>query len=234
MFLASYSLSCNLSIQFTFVAMLYSNINLNRQGTYMIVYNQNFANMLHSSVIMQSLLIWTTSLFMGGIPAAVSLALSCLSIIFVWIFSIGFSVVIAFILPLISSSPVPYVGSPWLVIGLFVAPAVLGALMGQHFGYIILKSYLSNVYSKKKQLSPVIQADLVKLEAERWLFKAGFIQWLVLLILGTYYNIGSSYMALVWLVPPAFACKWTLHLSHEYALESLGCYCFEAAVVHKS
>lgn len=174
-------------------------------GTYMIVYNQNFANMLHSSVIMQSLLIWTTSLFMGGIPAAVSLALSCLSIIFVWIFSIGFSVVIAFILPLISSSSVPYVGSPWLVIGLFVAPAVLGALTGQHFGYIILKSYLSNVYSKKKQLSPVIQADLVKLEAERWLFKAGFIQWLVLLILGTYYNIGSSYMALVWLVPPAFA-----------------------------
>lgn len=180
----------------------------------MIVYRQRFANMLHNSVIMQSLLIWATSLFMGGYPAAVSLALSLLSVILMWIFALGFSVVIAFVLPLVSASPVPYVASPWLVVGLFAAPALLGALTGQHLGYLFLQKYLSNVYSKRKPLSPAIQADLIKLEAERWLYKAGSVQWLILLIMGNYYKIGSSYLALVWLVPPAFACKFTFFLAH--------------------
>ncbi|KDO44702.1 hypothetical protein CISIN_1g0024293mg, partial [Citrus sinensis] len=174
-------------------------------GKYMVLYHQHFANMLHNSVILQSLLIWTASLVMGGYPAAVSLALTCLSAILMLVLSISFSVVIAFILPQISSSPVPYVASPWLTVGLFAAPAFLGALTGQHLGYIVLKAYLANQYSKGMQLSPVHQAALVKLEAERWLFKSGFLQWLILLALGNYYKIGSTYMALVWLVPPAFA-----------------------------
>lgn len=176
----------------------------------MVLYRQRFSNMLHNSVIMQSLLIWTASLVMGGFPAAVSLALACLSAILMWVFSISFSVITAFILPQISSSPVPFVASPWLVIGLFAAPAFLGALGGQHLGYIILKAYIGNQCSKRKELSPVIQAELIKLEAERWLFKAGFLQWLILLVLGNYYKIGSTYLALVWLVPPAFACKFAV------------------------
>ncbi|KAL4339277.1 hypothetical protein GQ457_08G011230 [Hibiscus cannabinus] len=174
-------------------------------GQYMVTYRQRFANMLQSSVIIQSLMIWTASLLMGGYTAAVSLALSCLSIILMWIFSLSFSALAVFILPLISSSPLPYLSFPWLVVGLFAAPAFLGALTGQHLGHLVLQRYLSNVYAKRKQLSPVIQADMIKLETERWLFKAGSLQWLVLLIIGTYYKIGSSYLALVWLVPPAFA-----------------------------
>lgn len=175
----------------------------------MIVYHQRFANILHNSVIIQSLLIWATSLIVGGYPAAVLLALSCLSIILMWILALGFSVLIAFILPLVLSSPVPYVANPWLVVGLFAAPALLGALTGQHLGYLFLQTYLPNVHSKRKLLSPAIQADLIKLEAERWLYKAGSVQWLILLVIGNYYKIGSSYLALVWLVPPAFACKFT-------------------------
>ncbi|WCJ19324.1 Vacuolar membrane protease [Euphorbia peplus] len=174
-------------------------------GKYMVIYNQRFADMLHNSVIIQSLLIWTTSLLMGGYPAIFSLGLSCLSAVLTLVFSITFSVLVAFLLPQIFPSPVPYVANPWLVVGLFAAPALIGALTGQHFGYIILKKYLSNVYSKRKELSSVVQADLVKLEAERWLFKAGFVLWLILLSLGHYYKIGSSYIALSWLVPPAFA-----------------------------
>lgn len=184
----------------------------------MIVYHQSFANMLHNSVIMQSLLIWATSLLMGGYPAAVSLVLSCLSILLMWIFALGFSILVAFILPLVSSSPVPYIASPWLVIGLFAAPALLGALTGQHLGYCFLQIYLSSVYSKRKLLSPAIQADLIKLEAERWLYKAGSVQWLILLIIGTYYKIGSSYLALVWLVPPSFACKLIFIATLTWAL----------------
>lgn len=174
----------------------------------MIVYRQRFANMLHNSVIAQSVLIWTTSLLMGGYPAAISLALSCLSIILMWIFAISFALLPAFIISLISSSPVPYVANPWLVIGLFGAPALIGALSGQYLGYLGLHTYLSKVYAKKKQLSADKQAGLVKLEAERWLYKSGSLQWLSLLILGTYYKIGSTYLALTWLVPPAFACEF--------------------------
>lgn len=174
-------------------------------GTYMIVYSQRLANTLHNSVIMQSLLIWATSLLVGGYPAMISLALSIFSVVLMWIFALGFSVIVAFILPQVSASPVPYVASPWLVVGLFAAPALLGALTGQNMGYLLLQTYLSSKHSKKKVLPPAIQADLIKLEAERWLYKAGSVQWLILLILGNYYKIGSSYLALVWLVPPAFA-----------------------------
>lgn len=174
----------------------------------MVVYRQKLANMLHNSVIMQSLLIWTASLVMGGIPAAASLALSCLSILLLWVFALSFSFLAAFLLPLISSSPVPYVSSPWLVVGLFGAPAFLGALTGQHLGYLLLKNYLLNVHSKRRQLPAVIQAEIAKLEAERWLYKAGSFQWLILLTLGNYFKIGSSYLALVWLVSPTFACNY--------------------------
>ncbi|XP_010558756.1 PREDICTED: endoplasmic reticulum metallopeptidase 1 isoform X1 [Tarenaya hassleriana] len=174
-------------------------------GKYMVVYRQSFGTMLHNSVIMQSLLILVTSLFMGGYSAVISLLLSCLSIIFALIFSVAFSVSVAFILPLISSSPVPFASHPWLAVGLFVSPSILGSITGQHLTFLLLQKNASRVYSKRKQLSPVVRADLAKLDAERWLFKAGSIQWLVLLALGTYYKIGSAYLALVWLVPPAFA-----------------------------
>ncbi|KAL3520708.1 hypothetical protein ACH5RR_018857 [Cinchona calisaya] len=175
-------------------------------GTYMMVFRQRSANMFYNSTIMQSLLIWVTSLLMGGSSAVISLALSCLSIILMWIFAIGFAALVAFCLPLVFLSPVPYVSSPWLVVGLFGAPAFLGAFIGQHLGYLILCRYLSATYSKRYQnLSSSVQDDIAKLNSERWLFKGGLIQWLLLLILGNYYKIGSTYLALVWMVSPAFA-----------------------------
>lgn len=145
---------------------------------------------------------------MGGIPAAVSLTLSFLSVLLMWVFALSFSFLVAFLLPFISSSPVPYVSSPLLVVGLFGAPAFLGALIGQHLGFLLLQKYLLNAHSKRRQLPPIIKAAVVKMEAERWLFKAGSFQWLILLILGNYFKIGSSYVALVWLVSPAFACNY--------------------------
>uniref|UniRef100_A0A1J3J9S4 Vacuolar membrane protease n=1 Tax=Noccaea caerulescens TaxID=107243 RepID=A0A1J3J9S4_NOCCA len=174
-------------------------------GKYMIVYRQSFANMLYVSVIMQSILIWVMSLIMGGYPALASLLLSCLSIILSWIFSVAFSVAVAFILPWISSSPVPYASTPLMAVGLFVSPAVLGSITGQHVAFTFLRRKASNRNSNRMQVSPRLRDDLATLEAERWLFKAGFIQWLVLLAIGTYYKLGSTYLALVWLVPPAFA-----------------------------
>nr|GMD30216.1 endoplasmic reticulum metallopeptidase 1 isoform X1 [Ipomoea batatas] len=175
-------------------------------GTYMIVFRQQFADMLYNSVILQSLLIWIVSLFVGGYSAVVSLAFSCLSIVLMWICSIGFSVLVAFVLPLVSPSPVPFVSCPWLVVGLFAAPALLGAFGGQHVGYRILEKYLSRTFSQTKAtLPPAVRHAVAKLDAERWIFKAGLLQWLVLLSVGHFFKIGSSYLALVWLVPPAFA-----------------------------
>lgn len=176
----------------------------------MVVYHQRLASMLHNSVILQALLIWTTSLIMGGYPAAASLGLSCISIVIMWIFSLSFSILVAFLLPFISSAPLPYIASPWLVIGLFGAPAFAGALTGQHVGYLILQKYLWHASSKREQKrSLAFQAELIKLEAERWLFKAGFVQWLLILMVGNFYKIGSSYLALIWLVSPSFACMFT-------------------------
>ncbi|CAH9055161.1 unnamed protein product [Cuscuta epithymum] len=171
-------------------------------GTYMIVYRQRFADMLYNSVILQSLLIWIASLYVGGYPAVVSLALSCLSIVLMWIGSIGFSIFVAYFLPLVSPSPVPFVSSPLLVVGLFGAPSLLGAWTGQHFGYLILVKYLSQT---KGTLSPVVRTAVANLDAERWILKAGLFQWLVLLALGHFFKAGSSYLAFVWLVSPAFA-----------------------------
>ncbi|CAA6655257.1 unnamed protein product [Spirodela intermedia] len=143
-------------------------------GMYMVVYSRRFADLLHNSIILM------------------------------WIFSITFSVLVAILLPLICSSPVPFIANPWLVVGLFGAPAVLGALTGQWLGFLSLQKYLRHVSSKGTRPSDLL-ANLVRWESERWLFKAGFLQWLVVLILGNIFKAGSSFLALVWLVSPAFA-----------------------------
>ncbi|XP_021857223.1 uncharacterized protein [Spinacia oleracea] len=175
-------------------------------GKYMIVYRQQFANMLNNSVILQSLLIWLLSLVMGGYTAIVSFSLSCLSVILTWVLSLSFSILVAFVLSNITWAAVPYITSPWLVIGLFGFPSFLGAFAGQHLGFLLLQKYLSNAYAQgKRALSPSIQVNLASLEAERWLFKSGTIQWLVILVLAHYYKVGCSYVPLVWLVTPAFS-----------------------------
>ncbi|KAG0484682.1 hypothetical protein HPP92_008761 [Vanilla planifolia] len=175
-------------------------------GMYMIVYTQRLASMISNSVIMQALLLWTTSLFVGGYPAVVSLGLSCLGILLMWLLSLGLSVFVAFILPIISPLTSPYIASPWLVAGLFCAPALVGAILGQHIGFLLLQKYLRKVISKRlERLSTSHRENVIKWEAERWIFKAGFIQWLVLLYIGNCYKVGSSYLALVWLVSPSFA-----------------------------
>ncbi|TKW05486.1 hypothetical protein SEVIR_7G179300v4 [Setaria viridis] len=175
-------------------------------GKYMVVYPQRLATMFHNSIILQSLLIWGTSLLMGGRPGLVSFGISCLSIILMLIFSICLPVVVAFILPHICPFPVPYVANPWLIIGLFGSPALLGAFIGQHVGFILLKRHLRHVYSRTKpSLTHNTREYVIDLEAERWIFKSGFVQWLIVLTLGTYFKVGSSYIALIWLVSPAFA-----------------------------
>ncbi|KAE8814431.1 endoplasmic reticulum metallopeptidase 1 [Hordeum vulgare] len=175
-------------------------------GKYMVVYPQRLATMFHNSIIFQSLLIWGTSLLMGGRPGLVSFGISCLSIILTLIFSTVLPVVVAFVLPHICPFPISFVANPWLVVGLFGSPALLGAFIGQHIGFILLKRHIQQVYSRTKPgLTGNMMDIIVGLEAERWIYKSGFVQWLIVLILGTYLKVGASYIALIWLVSPAFA-----------------------------
>ncbi|KAH7662648.1 Zn-dependent exopeptidases protein [Dioscorea alata] len=175
-------------------------------GVYMVVYRQRLATMLHNSVILQALLIWTTSLLMGGSSGAISLGLACLSVALMWIFSLSLSALVAFILPHISSSPMPYISNPWLIVGLFGAPALFGAFSGQCVGFYFLQKYLKISFSNRVPKLPSRTEDnLIKWEAERWLFKSGFVQWLIILVLGHLYKARSTYLALIWLVSPAFA-----------------------------
>ena len=174
----------------------------------MVVYPQRLATMFHNSIIFHSLVILGMSLLMGRCSVLVSLGISCLSIILTLIFSIFLPVVVAFALPHICPFPISFVANQWLVIGLFGSPALLGAFIGQHFGFILLKRHIQEVYSRTKPgLTGNTMDYIVGLEAERWIFKSGFVQWLIVLIVGTYLKVGASYIALIWLVSPAFACK---------------------------
>ncbi|KAH9288162.1 hypothetical protein KI387_032279, partial [Taxus chinensis] len=179
-------------------------------GKYMVMYSQKFANMLYNSIMLQSLLIWSASLVHGGIPAVICLSLACFSILITWILSLSFSALVALCLPHLCSSPFPYIANPRLLVGLFGAPALLGALFGHHMGYITLQNYLLQLELKKNGLSgekdvSETQLDRIKWEAQRWLFKAGFVQWLLILALGMWFKAGSSFIAFIWLVSPTVA-----------------------------
>ncbi|EPS57910.1 hypothetical protein M569_16907, partial [Genlisea aurea] len=161
---------------------------------------------LYTSVIAQSLLLWAASIYKAGFPGIVAVALSFLSVLLTWLCSISFTSAVAIVLPWLSISAVPFVSHPVLIVGLFGAPAFLGALIGQHVGLLALESYLCRSFSgRKRQLPSALRGAVAKLDAERWIFKAGFLQWLILLVIGTVYRVGATYIALTWLVSPAFA-----------------------------
>nr|GMD30212.1 endoplasmic reticulum metallopeptidase 1 isoform X1 [Ipomoea batatas] len=178
-------------------------------GRFMVVYPQSLADMINTSVIALALFLWSALLNQGGLSSLVSLALSVLSIVLMWICSLGLSILVAYVLPSISESPVPFIASPWLVIGLFAAPALLGAFIGQHVVYLLLHKFLSYTFSETKGFLPLSlqgdEEDVAVLDSEKWMFKAGLLQWLLVLVVGNYLNVGASYFALFWMISPAVA-----------------------------
>lgn len=138
----------------------------------MVVYSRHLARTLNNSVTLGALVIWIISLFLDGLPATVSLGLSFLSILLMWIGSLLLSALVVVLLPCCSASPAPFVAKPWLALGLLGTPAFVGALVGQHVGFLLLLKYLSSVPSKKvlpKSYPPIPSDHLIKWEAERWL-----------------------------------------------------------------
>jgi hypothetical protein len=191
------------------------------QGKYFITYAQSFAKQLYISVIVQTLLLLLVSLFQGGLTSVKAFLLSVRCIVFSWVCAIVLSCLVGVGLSSLSTATVPYIAHPWLIIGLYGSPALVGSLLGQYLGYRSLKEYLfRNRQKRSTQISIMkstaeaqlteYEADLILAtwDAERWLFKAGIIQWLAFLTLGVSFVVGASYIALVWIVSPAVACKF--------------------------
>lgn len=186
-------------------------------GWYMVTYSQGFAKLLHHSIIFQLIILQVSAISLSGISSLVAACLALLTIYFTWCFAIGFALVVAILIPSIASSAVPFLASPWLVIPLYCVPATIGALIGHHFGHMLLVWYLCHVdeeenkaQSKSDQVASVEGLvekvpQTVFWEAERWLFKAAIMQWLLLLGVATWAKAGSSYLALAWVIGPTMA-----------------------------
>ncbi|KAJ7560996.1 hypothetical protein O6H91_03G009900 [Diphasiastrum complanatum] len=177
-------------------------------GRYMIVYNQHFAKKLNTSIILQSLVLLIGSILQARRPALLPLLLALFTLVLSWILSIVMAVLAGFILSILLNSQFPYVALPWLVIGLFGAPSLFGALLGHSLGHSILVKYLHHTQTSElknvdSQTSTESVGNLVIWEVEKLLFKAGLLQWVFILALGTWFGVGASYIALFWLVVPA-------------------------------
>jgi hypothetical protein len=201
------------------------------QGWYMVTYSKYFAKVLHQSIIYQGLVLFLSSLCLTGVTGFVALGLAVLAIYLTWTFAIGFTLLVAMIVPYLSSFALPFIASPWMVIGLYGAPALCGALLGHRFGRDLLVSYLADTHVKiiqrknketpdqgTQEIIAVRAQSLAQWEAERWLFKAGILQWMLVLGLGTWVKAGSSYLALAWVVGPTVACE-LLHCHRDSSIE---------------
>ena len=184
-------------------------------GRYMLTYSQGFAKLLHFSVIFQLGILQVNAIVLSGFPALIAACLALLTIYLTWCFAIGFALLVAIIVPYIGSAAIPFLASPFLVIPLYCIPAAIGAVVGHHFGHILLVGYLWHVDDEQhKQESAQSISDrmtsqhaptTVLCEAERWLYKAGIMQWVLVLGLATWAKAGASYLPLAWVVGPTVA-----------------------------
>eukprot|EP00250_Pteridium_aquilinum_P028284 c36898_g1_i1 orf=174-2999(-) len=192
-------------------------------GKFLITYSQQFAKQLYNSIIAQSLILLLMSLFQGGWTSVKALLLSLQCLLLSWGFSLSLSFLAGWGLSFVSHAAIPFIAHPWLAMVLFGTPAMFGALVGHHLGCKLLRAYLFKVRQLRseklqksfrktdlnvtdlQQSSKEIDLRLATWDTERWLFKAGFLQWLGLLVTGSWFEVGSSYIAMIWVVSPALA-----------------------------
>jgi hypothetical protein len=187
----------------------------------MVSYSKDSAKYIHGVIIVVGLVLFQASVCLSGVTGLIALGLAVFAILLTWIFAFGITLLVArLVVPYLSSFAIPFIVNQWMVIGLYGAPALFGALLGQHFGHGLLVSYLAGVHTKlmqaeekgtpdqgTKEIIATRAQSLAEGEAERWLFKAGILQWLVVLGLGTWVNAGSAYLALAMVLGPAIACE---------------------------
>lgn len=120
-------------------------------GFHMLTYSQEFAKLLHHSIIYQLVVLHVASVFLIGIPALIASCLAFLTIYLTWCFALGFTLLVAMIVPYIGTFSVPFIASPWLAVPLYGIPAVIGALLGHYFGHMLLVMYLLHIHDGKQR-----------------------------------------------------------------------------------
>lgn len=158
-------------------------------GLYMVTYTQNFARVLHHSIMYQLGVLQISAIVLNGVGALTSASLALLTILLTWCFSLGLTVAVAFLVHVVAAAALPFFAFPGLVIPLYCAPAAMSALVAHHLCRSLLVRQL--------------EGDVV--EAERWLYKAAIMQWVLLLGLTTWVGAGSSYLPLAWVLGPTIA-----------------------------
>ncbi|KAL2653870.1 hypothetical protein R1flu_021998 [Riccia fluitans] len=165
-------------------------------GRWLVTYPLETGKKIQVSVLIQGLLFLISSIYLSETPVAASLqlGLAILTLVLTLLMAFAHVLLVAMILPSLSPFPVPYITHPWLAVGLFGVPAVVGALVGHAIGRALLLRSMGREGRREAEW-----------HAERWLFKAGMLLWILVLGLGTSVRAGSSYIALFWIVPAAVA-----------------------------
>eukprot|EP00850_Spirogloea_muscicola_P014007 SM000098S25087 [mRNA] locus=s98:154701:158828:- [translate_table: standard] len=117
--------------------------------------------------------------------------------------SLASASLVAVLLPLlISESPAPYIAHPWLVLPLFVAPALAGALLGHRAAHKINLRLHGRARTPRGPSEDVYTQEKAAVDAERTEYLSGLWLWLAVLMAGTFAKMGSTYLAVPWLVCP--------------------------------
>ncbi|KAL2653871.1 hypothetical protein R1flu_021999 [Riccia fluitans] len=165
-------------------------------GRWLVTYPLEAGKRIQVSILIQGLILLISSIYLSGDPIAafLELGLALLTLVLTWLMAFAQVLLVAMILPYLCSFPIPYITHTWLAVGLFGFPAVVGALVGHAIGRALLIKYMERKGRREAEW-----------HAERWLFKAGMLQWMLVLGLGTWVGAGSSFIALFWIVPAAVA-----------------------------
>ncbi|GBG65932.1 hypothetical protein CBR_g54226 [Chara braunii] len=132
-----------------------------------------------------------------GLHMFTALALSLSTVMFTVVGAVSSAAAAAFLVshPGFSYHSMPYVAHPWLVIGLFAAPALAGGLIAHKAGQVVVFKYLK--WIGLCQRGPAIMS-----EVERLLYKGGVLLWMVILVVADRNSLGSAILAFVLMMAP--------------------------------
>eukprot|EP00850_Spirogloea_muscicola_P015246 SM000115S23925 [mRNA] locus=s115:279950:284412:- [translate_table: standard] len=120
--------------------------------------------------------------------------------------SLAAASLVAVLLPLlIPASPAPYIAHPWLVLPLFVAPALAGALLGHSAAHKINLHLHGRARTPRGPSEDVYTQVKAAVNAERTEYLSGLWLWLAVLMAGTFAKVGTTYLAVPWLVCPTLS-----------------------------
>eukprot|EP00897_Mesotaenium_endlicherianum_P000610 jgi/Mesen1/1054/ME000122S00049 len=197
-------------------------------GRYMVVIPGAVANLFYKTILIQCFILFLPQFATKGAAAVVSLLYALLTLALTFSAALLSALSVAFLLPKISYYPAPYIAHPWLAGLLFGCPALAGALVGHALGRKLLLGHtrklitrtaiqlvtgrqVANLAASSTSAAHVSAVNMEAVaedsqwETDRWLYKAAVIQFVLLGTAGTYFQMGTTYLAFAWFMLPAVA-----------------------------